>query len=47
MELILKYFPDLSEEQKRQFAALYDLFSPLWVLLRSLLMMRKDERVWR
>ena len=26
---------------------LYDLFSPLWVLLRSLLMMRKDERVWR
>ena len=26
MELILKYFPDLSEEQKRQFAALYDLY---------------------
>ena len=24
MELILKYFPDLTEEQKRQFAALYD-----------------------
>ena len=23
MELILKYFPDLTEEQKRQFAALY------------------------
>ena len=26
MELILKYFPDLSEVQKRQFAALYDLY---------------------
>lgn len=26
MELILKYFPDLTEEQKRQFAALYDLY---------------------
>ena len=27
MELILKYFPDLTEEQKRQFAALYDLYT--------------------
>ena len=27
MELILKYFPDLREEQKRQFAALYDLYT--------------------
>ncbi|WP_018667959.1 16S rRNA (guanine(527)-N(7))-methyltransferase RsmG [Bacteroides gallinarum] len=27
MELILKYFPELSEEQKRQFAALYDLYT--------------------
>ena len=27
MELILKYFPDLTEEQERQFAALYDLYS--------------------
>lgn len=27
MELILKYFPDLSEEQRRQFAALYDLYA--------------------
>lgn len=27
MELILKYFPDLSEEQTRQFAALYDLYT--------------------
>lgn len=26
MELILKYFPDLTEEQKRQFTALYDLY---------------------
>ena len=26
MDLILKYFPDLTEEQKRQFAALYDLY---------------------
>ena len=26
MELILKYFPELTEEQKRQFAALYDLY---------------------
>ncbi|MBP6475514.1 MAG: 16S rRNA (guanine(527)-N(7))-methyltransferase RsmG, partial [Phocaeicola sp.] len=25
MELILKYFPNLSEQQKTQFAALYDL----------------------
>ncbi len=27
MELILKYFPDLTEEQKRQFASLYDLYT--------------------
>ena len=27
MELILKYFPDLTEEQKRQFAALYDRYT--------------------
>lgn len=27
MELILNYFPDLSGEQQRQFAALYDLYS--------------------
>lgn len=27
MELILKYFPDLSEEQKSRFAALYDLYA--------------------
>ena len=27
MELILKYFPDLTEEQKRQFVALYDLYT--------------------
>ena len=27
MELILKYFPDLTEEQKRQSAALYDLYT--------------------
>lgn len=26
MELILKYFPNLSEEQQKQFAALYDLY---------------------
>lgn len=26
MELILKYFPNLTEEQKRQFTALYDLY---------------------
>lgn len=26
MEIILKYFPDISEEQKAQFAALYDLY---------------------
>ncbi|MCE9107024.1 16S rRNA (guanine(527)-N(7))-methyltransferase RsmG [Bacteroides pyogenes] len=26
MEIILKYFPDLTEEQHRQFAALYDLY---------------------
>jgi 16S rRNA (guanine527-N7)-methyltransferase len=26
MDIILKYFPDISEEQKRQFAALYDLY---------------------
>lgn len=27
MDLILKYFPNLTEEQKRQFAALYDLYT--------------------
>ena len=27
MELILKYFPDLTEEQKGQFAALYNLYT--------------------
>ena len=26
MEIILKYFPDLTEEQRKQFAALYDLY---------------------
>ena len=26
MELILKYFPKITEEQKQQFAALYDLY---------------------
>ena len=26
MEIILKYFPDLTEDQRRQFAALYDLY---------------------
>ena len=26
MDLILKYFPNLTDEQKRQFAALYDLY---------------------
>lgn len=27
MEIIQKYFPDLTEEQRRQFAALYDLYT--------------------
>lgn len=27
MELILKYFPDITETQRRQFAALYDLYA--------------------
>ena len=27
MEIILKYFPDLTEEQRKQFAALYDLYT--------------------
>lgn len=27
MDIILKYFPDISEEQKTQFAALYDLYA--------------------
>ena len=26
VEIILKYFPDLTEEQRKQFAALYDLY---------------------
>jgi 16S rRNA (guanine527-N7)-methyltransferase len=26
MEIILKYFPNLTEEQRTQFAALYDLY---------------------
>ena len=37
----------LGEKKMLRLYFLYDLFSPLWVLLRSLLMMRKDERVWR
>jgi len=27
MDIILKYFPDITEEQKKQFAALYDLYA--------------------
>ena len=27
MEIILKYFPDLTEEQRKQFAALYALYT--------------------
>ena len=27
MDIILKYFPNISDEQKRQFAALYDLYA--------------------
>lgn len=27
MEILLKYFPELSDEQKRQFAALYELYA--------------------
>lgn len=27
MDIILKYFPDLTAEQKTQFAALYDLYT--------------------
>ena len=27
MDIILKYFPDLTETQKQQFAALYDLYT--------------------
>lgn len=27
MEIILKYFPDLTETQKQQFASLYDLYT--------------------
>ena len=27
MELILKYFPDLTAEQRERFAALYDLYA--------------------
>ena len=26
MDIITKYFPNLTEEQNRQFAALYDLY---------------------
>ena len=37
----------LGEKRMLRLYPLYDLFSPLWVLLRSLLMLRKDERVWR
>ena len=37
----------LGERHMLRLYPLYDLFSPLWVLLRSLLMVRKDERVWR
>ena len=34
MEIILKYFPDLSETQKEQFAALGDLYTD-WKLSRE------------
>ena len=27
IELILKYFPEISEEQRRQFEMLYDLYA--------------------
>lgn len=27
MDIILKYFPDLTDTQKEQFAALYDLYT--------------------
>lgn len=27
MDIILKYFPNLTETQKQQFAALYDLYT--------------------
>lgn len=37
----------LGEKRMLRLYFLYDLFSPLWVLLRSLIMLRKDERVWR
>ena len=37
----------LGERHMLRLYPFYDLFSPLWVLLRSLLMVRKDERVWR
>lgn len=37
----------LGERHMLRAYLLYDLFSPLWVMFRSLLMVRKDERVWR
>ena len=37
----------LGEKRMLRAYLLYDLFSPLWGWCRSLLMMRKDERVWR
>ena len=27
MDIILKYFPEITEQQKEQFAALYDLYT--------------------
>ena len=40
MELILKYFPDLTDEQRRRFAALYDLYA-VWNV-RINVVSRKD-----
>ena len=34
MEIILKYFPDLTEAQKQQFASLYDLYTANGLYMR-------------
>ena len=45
MELILKYFPDLTEEQKRQFAALYDLYTD-WNSKINVISRKDIENLW-
>jgi 16S rRNA (guanine527-N7)-methyltransferase len=45
MDIILKYFPDLSDEQKRQFSALYDLYAD-WNLKINVISRKDIENLY-